>query len=397
MEKKIKDGNEKKANLAPQKKISKNIKKGEEKVIVSKSNKVFYGDSTQVNPLGWLDYNDLVKLEGKNKQKLVGFDPKYNDFVHYILGITHEIWEEKGLGVIYDTYSNNIAIHTSSGTSYGVSGVITSTLQNIHMFPDRKLVGQNVVWSENTDGSFFSSHRILNIATNHGDNSYGKATGKKVAYRAIADCMAINNRIFEEWVLRDNLWIVKQLGYDPHEVAKKLATVTKNAGPALQSKFGIGESMEGQFYPELYKAKDDSVGEMVLQMVSEIWGYKLINKVKDYYHDNAVNHFICNMDLNGYDEIQGMFVSLFASFPNAAIEVDRVTCNGRGAENSWDVAVRWRINGVHEGYGYFGDPSGNRIEIMGINHYHIIDNKVKEEWVLFDGLEVLRQIYLGEV
>lgn len=356
--------------------------------------KVFYGDSSLVNSLGKYDYEDYTKLQSKNRQDMAGYDSKYNDFIDYILKITHDIWEERGVGVIYDTYATNCIVHTPAGTNYGVYSVISGTLQNLHAFPDRKVLGQNVIWSEDREGSLISSHRIQSLATNYGDSSFGKATGKRMACSTIADCLATNNKIYEEWLVRDNLWIVKQLGFDPHEVAKKFARATKDKQPALQTKFGIGESNEGQFSPDLYTAKDSSVGEMVLEMISHIWNYKLINEVKRYYYDNAVTHFVCGMELNGYSDIQGMFISLFGSVPNAAIEVERVTCNKAGERNTWDVAVRWRINGIHEGYGYFGDPSGKRIEVMGINHYHIIDNKVKEEWMIFDGLEVLRQIYL---
>ncbi|GAA0182947.1 ester cyclase [Clostridium sediminicola] len=377
---------------------SKNEKNGDVNVMgnSTNSNKVFYGDINEVNSVIWRDYNDFAFLEGKNKQKLEGYDEKYNDFVHYIIKITHDIWEEKGIGVIYDTYSNNVHLHLSSQTAVGIQGVISNTLQNLHAFPDRRLIGQNVIFSPYDNDGLLSSHRIVSTATSLGDSSFGPATGKKINYRTVVDCAAYKNRIFEEWLVRDNLWIVKQLGLDPHEVAKKFAKASKNQEPALQSKFGIGESMEGQFYPELYKAKDDSVGEMVLEMISSIWNRKLINKVKDFYHDNASLHYICNTDLNGFDEIQGMFISLFSSFPNAGIVVERVSCNQRGNQNAWDVAVRLRINGIHEGYGYFGDPSGKRVSFMIMDHYHIVDNKVKEQWMTFDGIDVLRQIYMGD-
>ncbi|MTI65108.1 MAG: ester cyclase [Firmicutes bacterium] len=375
---------------------NKNIKNMNKKPEKTDKKMIYYGDSSLVNSLKTHDYSSYIELEGKKKQEMKGFDSEYNDFVDFIMKITHNIWEKKGIGIIYDTYSANVIVHTPAGTNYGVYGVISGTLQTLHSFPDRKLLGQNVIWSNGDDGSLVSSHRIQSISTNYGDNSYGKATGKKVSFRTVAECIAKNNKIYEEWLVRDNLWIVKQLGYDPDEIAKKLAKASKDKEPALQSKFGLGESMEGQIKPELYNAKDSSVGELVLEMISHIWNCKLINEVEKYYHENAVNHFICDMDLNGYDNIQGMFVSLFASFPNAAIEVERISCNQR-EENSWDVAVRWRLNGVHEGYGYFGKPSGKRIEVLGINHYNIVDNKVKEEWMTFDGLEVLRQMYLNEV
>ena len=359
-----------------------------------KSVKVFYGNSDEVTPVGVYDYNDF-SVQTKREQKMPGFDPKYRDFVDYIMRITHEIWEEKGIGVIYDTYHNNITMHCGSSNLVGIKDVISNTLQTLHAFPDRRLIGQNVIWSDYGAEGFLSSHRILSTATNLGDSNFGPATGKKINFRTTVDCATTNNRIHEEWLVRDNLWIVTQLGIDPHELAKKMAKAAAAKTPKLQTSYGLCESMEGQYMPELYQAKDNSVGEMILEMASHVYSYKYINEVKKYYHDNAVVHFICDKDLNGYDEIQGMIVSLLASVPNGSFEVERVTCNKRVGENGYDVAMRWRLRGVNEGIGFFGQPSGKPVEIMGINHLTVINGKIKEEWVTFDGLDVLRQMYMG--
>ena len=355
--------------------------------------KIFFGNSNEVNSVGYSDYNDFVKNTEK-KQNLKGFDEEYNDFVDYIMKITHRIWEEKGIGIIYDTYHNNVIMHAGSQNITGIKEVIAGTIQTLHAFPDRRLIGQNVIWSKFDENGYLSSHRIISTATNLGDSSFGPATGRKVSFRTTVDCAAENNRIHEEWLVRDNLWIVKQLGFDPHEVAKKLAKATAHKTPAMQSRFGFCEAMEGQFLPKVYNVKDSTVGELMLEMTSRIYNYKLFNEVKKYYHENAVLHYICDKDLVGYKEIQGMLLSLFASFPNASFDVDRVTYNQRAKENEWDVAVRWKLRGLHEGIGFFGKPSGKPIEILGINHYHISQNKVKEEWMTFDGIDVLRQVYL---
>ena len=34
------------------------------------------------------------------------------------------------------------------------------------------------------------------------------------------------------------------------------------------------------------------------------------------------------------------------------------------------------------------------VDILGINHYRVAGNRIQEEWVTFDGLDVLKQIYL---
>lgn len=357
------------------------------------NHKVFYGDSSEVSPVGYNDYNDFINIK-ERKQDLKGFDDDYRDFVDYILKITHRIWEEKGIGIIYDTYHNNVIMHTGSSNITGIQSVIAGTLQTLHAFPDRRLIGQNVVWSKFDKNGYLSSHRIISTATNLGDSEFGPATGRKVTFRTTVDCAVHNNRIHEEWLVRDNLWIVKQLGFNPHEVAKKMAKATSNKTPALQSRFGLCESMEGQFFPEKYTAKDSSIGEFMLEMTNRIYQYKMISDVKKYYADNAVVHYICDKDLVGFDQIQGMLISLMSSFPNASYIVDRITCNQREKTNEWDVSLRWRLRGLHEGRGYFGQPSGKPIEILGINQFHVANNKIVEEWVTFDGLDVLRQIYL---
>lgn len=356
--------------------------------------KVFYGDSSQVTPVGAYDYNDF-SVQTKREQKMPGFDPQYRDFVDYIMKITHQIWEEKGIGVIYDTYHNNITMHCGSTNLVGIKDVISNTLQTLHAFPDRRLIGQNVIWSPMGPEGFLSSHRILSTATNLGQSNFGPATGKKINFRTVVDCATTNNRVHEEWLVRDNLWIVTQLGLDPHALAKEMAH-TRQRRTGLQGSYGLCESMEGQFMPQRYIARDNGVGERVLEMANHIYACKYINEVKDYYHDNAVVHFVCDRDLNGYDEIQGMLISLLSCVPNGSFEVERVTCNQRPGENGYDVAMRWRLRGLNEGIGFFGAPSGKPLEIMGINHLYVLDGKIREEWFTFDGLDVLCQMYLGD-
>ena len=203
------------------------MKKGEEKgtKMMEKpksSGKIYYGETEEVNPVRHADYNDYLKLAG-SKQQLPGFDEEYRDIVDYVLKITHRIWEEKGIGVIYDTYHNDVTMHCASSNLVGIKDVVANTLMTLHSFPDRRLIGEQVIWSKHDTKGYLSSHRVLSTATNLGDSDFGKATGKKVHFRTVIDCAIENNRIYEEWLVRDNLWLVKQLGFDVHEVARNMA------------------------------------------------------------------------------------------------------------------------------------------------------------------------------
>jgi hypothetical protein len=62
-------------------------------------------------------------------------------------------------------------------------------------FPDRTLLGEDVIWSGSPEEGMLSSHRLHSTATHMHDGMYGAATGKKLSYRIMADCHAINNQI----------------------------------------------------------------------------------------------------------------------------------------------------------------------------------------------------------
>ena len=357
--------------------------------------KVFYGDSREVNRLGFSDYNEFIK-NTERKQSMTGFDNEYLDIVDYIIKCTHRIWEEKGIGLIYTHYHNECIVHSGSSHSHGINQVVSGSIQMKHAFPDRKCIGENVIWSGNDKEGFYTSHRGLSVGTNLGDSVFGPATGKKAAFRVIADCVVHANRIVEEWLIRDYLAIVKQLGFKPVKVAQNLARQTQLKTPALQTRYGVGDPMQGQLVPQVYARKFDyfEIGDFILEMYNKVWETRLFNQVEDFYEDNAVVHYISNQMLVGHEQIQGMIISLIASFPCAQFIVERVTCNQGSTEKEWDVAVRWRLQGLHEGIGTFGMPSGKPVDILGASHLKVKNEKIVEEWIILDGIDVLRQIHL---
>ncbi|MGY4690747.1 ester cyclase [Salibacterium sp. K-3] len=358
---------------------------------------VFYADSKEVTPVDAKDDNDYLNIpeHQMKKQSMDGFGD-YKNIVDYIVKITRQIWKEKDIGLIYDTYSHGIQIHRGLINSHGVNEVIAGTLQTLQGFPDRTGLGWSIIWSGNDKDGFFTSHRGRSVATNLGDTLYGPATGKRVVFRTTADCLIHANKIYEEWLVMDTYHLVQQLGFDPVEVAKRTAKQTAKLAPSIH--FGASETAEEGLPPKQYTPKFQGfeIGDFMLEMFNKIWERRSFNYVKEFYEENAVVHYVCNKDLVGHSEIQGMLINLFASVPNAKVMVDRVTCNKRDSDKNWDVAVRWRIQGIHGGIGYFGQPSGHPIEINGMNHFKIRNEKISEEWMLFDGIEVLRQIYAHE-
>jgi predicted ester cyclase len=322
------------------------------------------------------------------RQELPGFDHKYTNIVDYILKITHQIWEERGIGVIYDTYDERITLHTGAMSIHGINAVVGGTMETLHAFPDRRLVGEEVIWSGDGDSKFYTSHRIASTATNLGTSAFGPATGKKVFFRTIADCVVSANRIEEEWLVRDNLHIIQQLGYDPVSLARQSGKYRSKGLPYVPF---IAENRVGQHLPAKSEADLTNTGTLLYNLFQTVWNGRNFHQVDEYYHPTAAVYSICDQTYRGGAAIQSFLINLFSALPQASVQVERITCNtGRDKDT---VAVRWRLTGLHQGNGYFGAASGKPVNMPGISHFIVSGGKIEQEWTVFDAFDVLCQIH----
>ena len=81
--------------------------------------------------------------------------------------------------------------------------------------------GDNVIWSDDGNGHFYSlaSHQQQNDKSGRIGNS--APLGRKILTHTIADCLCHENRIIQEWLVRDYAGIVIQMGRDIDEAAAK--------------------------------------------------------------------------------------------------------------------------------------------------------------------------------
>jgi hypothetical protein len=107
------------------------------------------------------------------------FDKKFKDFPDYILKMTHQIWEEKDVESIMQYYAEAIPVRFPDGIIHGPELVVKATYATLKEFPDRQLLGEDVIWIGNDNEGYHSSHRILSRATHANSGVYGEATGKK--------------------------------------------------------------------------------------------------------------------------------------------------------------------------------------------------------------------------
>lgn len=317
-----------------------------------------------------------------------GFDPKFKTFPDFIIGITREIWEERGLATLHHYYTEDIPVRSPGSVVRGNQDVIAATMATLAEFPDRRLLGEDVIWSGTPEEGMLSSHRIYSIATHSGDGVYGKATGKKLGYRIIADCHAIDNQINDEWLIRDQGAIVRQLGWEPKDYAADL--IKREGGIELCVK---------PFTPEIdipgpYKGRgnDNEWGRKYADILHRIMGADLAVIAAEY--DEA-----CTLELpggvsaHGLDAADNFWMGLRASFPNAEFRIEHQI--GRDDEMMPPrAALRWGLYGKHEGWGCFGAPTGAQVYVMGASHAEFGPRGLHREFVLFDETAIWKQILL---
>ena len=317
-----------------------------------------------------------------------GFDPKFADFTDYILGITREIWEDRRIDTLHEYYTPDVKVRAPAGVVVGNEGVIAATMATLAEFPDRQLLGEDVIWCGNDDDGWLSSHRILSTATHLGDGAYGPATGRSYVYRIIADCAAKENAIYDEWLIRDQGAIVAQMGMEPKEFAAR--QIEDEGGPesAVQP-FTPAIDVEASY---VATGNDHETGVRYEEILTAIMGAGLW-KVEDACDRAAHLELPGGRTGHGWDAADRFWLGLRSAFPNATFTVHhRIGRDDAGMPAR--AAIRWSLDGLHDGWGAYGAPTGAPVHVMGISHAEFGPRGLRREYVLFDDTAIWKQILL---
>lgn len=343
------------------------------------------------------DIAEILAPQGPRRQPLRGFDDDYADLVDYILRCTHRIWEQKDIGLIETHYGEDCPIHLMTGTTYGLAGVVDGTLRTLGGFPDRTLVGEAVIWSGDEDKGYLSSHRITSTGTNWGGSELGAATGRRVAFTTIADCLCRENRIVEEWLVRDNSAIVWAMGQNPHDVARAQAEADMRGEPQTWRQAKIDKILAAARTAFPSRSVPDAPAdphEWVRWFVDTILNHRRLAGVREAYHPNVRVYAPGNRRLFGHGEAIGWWSALLGCFGGARVRNDHIAVQPAD-DGSLDIALRWELAGRHNGPALYGEPSGRDCYILAVTHWRITGGRVAAEWTVFDEVALLRQIEGG--
>ena len=258
----------------------------------------------------------------------------------------------------------------------------------IDEFPDRKLYAEDVIFSDDPEHGLLSSHRLLTTATHTRDGQFGKATGKAWTVRVIADCAAREDTIYDEWLVRDYGGVVRQLGMVPEDYARAL--IAAEGGPERAARpFTPEMDVDGGYHG---RGNANEWGARYAATLERIMAADFAHITGEY--DRAViGEYAGAHQAIGREAVTGFWVGLRSSFPSATFTIHHRI--GMDADMlSPRAAIRWSLDGTHDGWGAFGRPTGAPVHVMGMAHAEFGPWGLRREFALYDEVAVWKQIAL---
>lgn len=347
------------------------------------------------------DFPDLTPRNAKRTQAMRGFDSIYTDIVDYIVRCTHLIWDERDIGLIYSHYTHNCVLYGTTGTLYTREEVVRDTIQRLVSFPERRGMATQVIWTGDEDAGFYTSHLVTGTGRHTQNGHLGAPTGRMFTSRTIADCMIYENKIYREWVVADTTAILQQLGLDVQGYAEKIAKAAFDKG-LVSLDIGENRHMIGQYPPEM--EADTSLASTeterhTLRWMHDVYNRKMLGTIARVCAPTVQFHGPLMSELYGVASVIHQTLGLIGSLPDAAFTPQHI-CSNPCEEGGEKVAVRWILEGHHLGYGilnHLGAPTGKRVQIMGITHFHYKNGKIVDEWRVYDEASLLVQVKLAQM
>jgi steroid delta-isomerase-like uncharacterized protein len=127
--------------------------------------------------------------------------------------------------------------------------------------------------------------------------------------------------------------------------------------------------------------------EVVQQVFSAIDAHD-VEALRGLWADDVEERFP-DKTCRGKEELSAHFKGLFAALPDFRMEVLHTVEDGE------TVFARWKLTGTHTGAQFNGiDTTGKAISLDGMDQFTIRDGRMASNFVIFDQMEVGRQLGL---
>jgi steroid delta-isomerase-like uncharacterized protein len=119
----------------------------------------------------------------------------------------------------------------------------------------------------------------------------------------------------------------------------------------------------------------------------DVWEQGNIDLVDEVLASNYVNHTPATPEQPTGPEGVKAVVSMFRSaMPDLRVVVEDMIAEGD------KVAVRYTLEGTHEGELFGVPPTGQRLSIKSITVERVSDGKIREHWRVTDSLDMMQQL-----
>jgi steroid delta-isomerase-like uncharacterized protein len=279
---------------------------------------------------------------------------------------TEEIWNQGDLSVVDEIYATDYVRHDPEGSgisnSEGLKQLITTYRT---AFPDIHFTLDDLV----AEGDLVAG-RWTSTGTQTGDlmlDPMIPATGIQGTSTGISIYRVVNGKIVEEWAELDSLGMMEQLGVMPQTRGDYSwaapSEVTGDPGNPVANT------------------------SMVLYFVQKFWNEQNVAGLDNTHSPDFIAHIpvIPGNPFPFYVYKQVCLLHL-AAFPDLRITIDNIIADGD------NVAVRWTATGTHMGE-LMGIPaSGRQIKFTGITIHRFADDKIVENWWVYDAMGMMQQI-----
>jgi predicted ester cyclase len=227
--------------------------------------------------------------------------------------------------------------------------------------------------------------------TNLGPTAFGAATGKRVLIMNIADCEITDGRISREWLLRDNLALTRQLGFDSRQAALSIADrFNSELRNWLRQEYSRVTDQAKNTACTIGESETDASESLARQILENCWITGNREILDSLYAPYCVMHRAPVRTFSGRDAIQEHFSKWRKALPGAALSLDHI-CSQPFNSNGRHIAARWSVAGIHEGPIGGEKASGKPLYIVGVSHWRVLDGRIIAEWTVFDELALLAQ------
>lgn len=317
----------------------------------------------------------------------VAYQP-YTDPDDFIREVTDRIWVDRDIDHIHENYDPESVVHMGLGTITSRAEVIEGSLMRMadSALHPGAMPGQaeDVVWEARDDNEgFLSSHLVF-----RGEDRFVGGQARRIQVHSIALCHYRRGRMVQEWIARDGLARVLQLGLDPEEVAR--TKVFRGYSGSVLAPEPVDVLAEGDSGPRPDEHRAEC--EMVLELIEEVWNKRNFARmdglvVRDVFlHSSGARTHIRP---RGY---QSETLRIMLGFPNARFEVRDVQTNYDVRYAGLRISVLWKLTGPYDGQPIFGPTTTQVVHLLGVSQFLVQDGKVVRERRLYDEIDLRAQI-----